>query len=124
MTTYPIKVLVPDNLFDYSGPAPVTFGVQLPKGELPNAENIRLTHGSRYKRASFRTTAQWDPPYVANSSVRWLLVDTVVDIDNGVPEVLQLTYGPSVPPEPSYGHLDLLQNGTSVPFLPIRVHPD
>lgn len=118
MPKYPIKILVPANFAGYSGPAPVTFGVQFRKGQLKNSRYVRLTGESGYKRASFRVTALWDPPNIAPRSVRWLLVDTVVHISNGEPEKLQLVYGTSAPAEPSYNHLQLLQNDTSIPFLP------
>lgn len=71
---------------------PVTFAVPFPKGELQDAEQVRLVRDGHEVPAQFRTTGLWRP----ETSVRWLLVDLQTDIAAGGEQSYQLEYGNGV----------------------------
>jgi hypothetical protein len=70
----------------------VTFAVPFPKGELRNAEQIRLLRDGHEVPAQFRATGFWRP----DESIRWLLVDLQTDIAANAQQVFTLEYGPDI----------------------------
>jgi len=73
---------------------PVTCGVPIPKGQLPDVKHVRLLQGGREVPAQFRAVGLWRP----GSSVRWLLVDCRATLNGGARQPFVLEYGPDVTP--------------------------
>lgn len=67
---------------------PVTSGVPLAKGALYRADNVRLTAGSVTLPLQSRAEARWE-----DGSIKWLLIDTQLDLEAGQTAALVLHYG-------------------------------
>ena len=71
---------------------PVTSGVPIPKGALTDVKQIRLLKGRREIPAQFRVTGHWAP----SKDIRWVLVDTQVDLAAKGTQEYALEYGEGV----------------------------
>ncbi len=86
---------VPDGLQKYSGGQPVTFGVPFERGALRKSHGLRVIDSAgRSLPAQFEVTATWAP---GSDEVRWLLVDLLVELENGQAPEAFLEFGPDVP---------------------------
>jgi hypothetical protein len=67
---------------------PVTSGLPLPKGALYRADNARLTDAGAPLPLQARSEARWE-----DGSIKWLLLDTQVDLKASETKSLVLEYG-------------------------------
>ncbi len=89
----PISVDVPAGASDWTGVAPVTFGVPLEAGRVLDTDGFRLRDGAGAPvPGQFEITSR----YNGTGEVRWLLVDALADVVDGVPGGLVLELGPDV----------------------------
>jgi len=80
-TRVAIEYDVPPALSAYSGKQPVTFGVPFERGVLHVDDSVTVVDANGNKLpAQFEISATWSSE---GQQVRWLLVDTVADIQNG-----------------------------------------
>ncbi len=78
-----------------SGPRtaqPVTFGVPLPRGFARDIGELSLTDARGPRAAQLRALDTW-----SDGSVRWVLVDTQIDLGTPGASQLELVRGPQVP---------------------------
>jgi hypothetical protein len=87
----PIRANVPESLREFSGIQPVTFGVPFAQGVLRVGDSVRVVDaaGAR-KPAQTEVTATWTQ---GGQDVRWLLVDTQVELKQGQAKELFLEWG-------------------------------
>lgn len=98
---------IPDALASsgYTGEIPVTFGVPFAEGVLDEGAYLDVYQGdtvSCRRPAQFEVTGYWKPDGV--STVKWLLVDAVVEMAGGqiAPVFLQYDNGLSPAPAPAF----------------------
>lgn len=77
---------------------PVTGGVPLPKGALYRADNARLLLGSLPLPLQARAESRWE-----DGSLKWLLLDTQLDLKAGEQAKLTLEYGGNASPKAGSG---------------------
>jgi hypothetical protein len=106
----PLRVDVPPELATYSGMQPITLGVPFARGVLEPGDGLRVVGGDGAAQlAQFQVTSSWD-----SGEIRWLLVDVIARISNGIGQPLFLEYGPGVPGGPTATPLHVSQAGTEV----------
>ncbi len=97
----PLFFNIPPGLEDYSGKQPVTFGVPFPEGALRSEDGWRIVDSAgRERTAQFEITATWT---AKGGHVRWLLIDTLAEIEKGLAAKRFLEFGPDIakPPIPA-----------------------
>ena len=67
---------------------PVTFGIPFPPGAVPSPNEARLYDGDAEQFCQRQPLALWP-----DGSVRWLLLDSQVDLPGAQPKTLRLVYG-------------------------------
>lgn len=82
-TRIPIGFSIPRELSHYTGGVPVTFGIPFAEGALPVTDLRHLiTATGDLLDADFTVTATW--PNSSPASVKWLLVDALIGLTDGV----------------------------------------
>lgn len=97
VTSVRIYVDVPSGLDLYTGLQPITVGVSFARDVLKEGDGVALFDQNNSPiTAQFEITATWDPLSVHGTSVKWLLVDFLVQITLGQPQEIYLKYGSGV----------------------------
>lgn len=124
--TVPVKFGIPDALVTaaYTGLAPVPFGVPFKPGEMLASDGRRMRTATNLPiEADFAIAATWP-----DGSVKWLLVDALVQVSGGTAADGKLEYGsaviPYMPMQPISittvgGILQVHTNGTTYAFDPL-----
>jgi len=78
--------------------APVTFGFPLPRGAVFQPGQVQLLADGRELPADYAVTSFWE-----DASIKWLAIDTAVDLAAGQSRKLTVTYGQGVTRAPRPG---------------------
>lgn len=97
VTSVRIYINVPSGLDSYTGIQPITVGVPFARDVLKEGDGVALFDQNNISiSGQFEVTATWDPLTIHGTSVKWLLVDFLVQITDGQPQEVYLKYGSGI----------------------------